>query len=243
MADVGPDRRCRLDALARYLGDVAEDDAAGATLPRTIGWVLRRTRMEIDRFPTLGEDLVLQTFCSGVASRWAERTTLVSGSQSASWRAAAVWVALDATTGSPARLGDWFLDVYGPSAGGRRASARLTLAAPPERVRRAGRPWPLRRSDVDAWAHVHNAVAWAAVEDAVEIAPGDSVVALLEHHASIAPESAPILAAERAGGEWRTWLLDSRPPGEVLVASVVEVSGNGASRASAAAPGVRRPIG
>ncbi|MGH9099568.1 MAG: acyl-ACP thioesterase domain-containing protein [Acidimicrobiales bacterium] len=240
MADVGPDRRGRLDALARYLAEVAEDDASGAALPPTIGWVLRRTRLEVDRFPVLGEDLVLRTFCSGIASRWAERTTYVEGSFGAGWRALSIWVAVDTKTGAPARLGERFAAVYGSSAGGRRISARLTLATPGARVARAGRQWPLRRSDLDAWSHVNNAVAWAAVEDAVDLEPADSVVAVVEHHSPIGAETAPVLAVEREAGSWRVWLLGSRDPGDMLVASALEVL-----RAGAAHTGDpnRHPIG
>ncbi len=224
MADVGPDRRCRMDALARYLAEVAEDDAAGAELPSTIGWILRRTRMEIDRFPTLGEELVLHTFCSATASRWAERSTVVRGSSGAECRAASIWVAVDTRTGAPARLGEQFLRVYGPSAGGRQASARLELGTPPDVTARSARPWALRRSDLDAWTHVNNAIAWAAVEDAVDIAAASSVVALVEHHSPIGPGTAPLLAADRSGGTWRVWLLEDEPPGNVLVASTLTVS-------------------
>ncbi len=228
MADVGSDRRCRLDAMARYLAEVAEDDAAGADLPPTIGWILRRTRMEIDRFPTLGEELVLHTFCSATASRWAERSTLVRGSSGAECRAASIWVAVDTRTGAPARVGEQFLRVYGPSAGGRQASARLELGAPPDAAVGSARPWPLRRSDLDAWTHVNNAIAWAAVEEAVDITPTGSVVALVEHHSAIGPETAPLLAVDRSGSTWRVWLLDDGPPGNVLVASTLTARTDGA---------------
>lgn len=223
MADVGPQRRARLDALARYLGDVAEDDAAGATIPITIGWVLRSTRMHVDRFPVLGEQLVFHTFCSATASRWAERTTQVHGSAGARFRAVSIWVAVDTRTGGPARLGDWFFAVYGPSAGGKRASARLTLGPPPDPVTGAVRPWPLRRSDLDAWAHVNNAVAWAAVEDAVDISPDDSVVALIEHHSPIDAKTEPVLVVDRSDDRWCVWLLSSSPAGSVLVASLLDI--------------------
>lgn len=223
MADVGPQRRARLDALARYLGDVADDDAAEANLPSTIGWVLRSTRMYIHRFPMLGEELVLQTFCSATASRWAERTTQVRGSDGAHFRAVSIWVAVDTRTGGTVRLGEWFLAVYGPSAGGTRASARLTLGAPPEPVTGSVRPWPLRRSDLDAWAHVNNAVAWAAVEDAVDISAADSVVALIEHHSPIDAKTEPVLVVDRPDDRWCVWLLSSRPPGRVLVASLLDI--------------------
>lgn len=223
MADAGPDRRARLDAIARYLHDVAEDDASSAALPSTVGWVLRSTRMEIGRFPTLGEDLVLHTFCSATASRWAERTTVAHGSRGARIRAVSVWVAIDVDAGTPARLGDWFFSIYGPSAGGRHASARLGLHAPDDVVALAARPWPIRRSDLDAWAHVNNAVAWAAVEDAVEIGAADSMVALVEHHAPIGPDAEPVLATDRDGDEWSVWLLEPGKPPGLLVASKVEL--------------------
>lgn len=229
MADVGPDRRARLDALARYLGDVAEDDAASAALPLTVGWVLRSTHMYIDQFPMLGEELVLQTFCSATASRWAERTTEVRGSVGAQFRAVSIWVALDTRTGGLARLGDWFFAVYGPSAGGRRASAKLTLGAPSDPATDSARPWPVRRSDLDAWAHVNNAVAWAAVEEAVDISPADSVIALIEHHSPIDPTMEPLLAVNRSDGKWSVWLLDSRPPGSMFVASLVDIRQGAAS--------------
>lgn len=226
MADVGEDRRARLDALARYLHDVAEDDAAGADLPPTVGWVLRSTRMEVVAFPALGEELTLHTFCSAAASRWAERTTVVEGSNGARARAVSIWVALDMATGAPVRLGEWFSAVYGPSAGGRRASARLTLEPPGAAVVGSGRKWPIRRSDVDAWGHVNNAIAWAAVEDAVAIDPAASLVAVLEHHAPIDPATTPVLAVERdteGSGDSRVWLvLDDAGldvPPRVLVAA------------------------
>ncbi len=221
MSDVGADRRARLDSLARYLHDVAEDDAAGATLPSTIGWVLRSTRIDIGRFPSLGEELTLRTFCSATASRWAERTTVAHGSEGAQFRAVSIWVAVDTETGAPARLGDWFFSIYGPSASGRHASARLALSAPDPMVARAARPWPLRRSDFDAWGHVNNAIAWAAVEDSVDVRGVDSLLALLEHHAPIDPGAKPLLAAERKDNEWSVWLLEPGEPGQVLMVSKI----------------------
>jgi acyl-ACP thioesterase len=177
----------------------------------------------------LGEELVLHTFCSATASRWAERTTQVRGSGGARCCAVSIWVAVDTRTGGPARLGEWFFAVYGPSAGGRRASAKLTLGAPSGQVAGSARPWPLRRSDLDAWAHVNNAVAWAAVEDAVDISPADSVVAMIEHHSPIEAEMEPVLAVNRSDDKWSVWLLDSRPSGRVLVASMLDVRKGAAS--------------
>jgi len=40
--DVTPGGRLRLDALARYLQDVAEDDVADSGLAEPYGWLVRR---------------------------------------------------------------------------------------------------------------------------------------------------------------------------------------------------------
>jgi hypothetical protein len=76
---------------------------------------------------------------------------------------------------------------------------------------------------------VNNAIGWAAVEDAVDISPADSVVALIEHHSPIDAEMEPVLSADQAGDKWSVWLLDSRPPRRVLVASLLDIRQGAAS--------------
>lgn len=226
LGDAAPDRRARLDALARYLQDVAEDDAAEADLPSSIGWVLRRTRMTVIRYPLLGERLQLATFCSGIAARWAERTTTIrsagdtDGDGGVLAQATSVWVAIDLRSGTPARLGERFTEIYGAAAGGRGASARLALGPPPDTARESARPWPLRTSDLDVWGHVNNAVAWAAVEDAMEAGEEAPLVAELEHHRPIEPDRRPLLALQARDDGRAAWLLDGEH-GEVLVAALV----------------------
>src|SRR5215467_4873239 len=45
--DVTPDGRLRLDALARYLQDVAEDDVADSGLAEPYDWLARRCALTI----------------------------------------------------------------------------------------------------------------------------------------------------------------------------------------------------
>jgi hypothetical protein len=75
LGDVDPAGELRLDAIARYLQDVASDDAIDAGLSNALGWVVRRTMIRIDRPLTVGEPLSLVTFCSGTGRSWAERRT------------------------------------------------------------------------------------------------------------------------------------------------------------------------
>lgn len=165
LGDVTPSGRLRLDALARYLQDIAADDVDEAGI--TGAWVLRRVALSIGRLPSFRDDVELVTFCSGTGGRWAERRTTMTIGGEPSVEAVALWVYVD-EQGRPARLEDWFYDLYGTAANGRRVGQRLKLPAPPSDVTR--RPWVLRASDLDVLGHVNNAVAWAIVED--EIARG-----------------------------------------------------------------------
>lgn len=215
LGDATPDGRCRLDALAHYLQDVAEDDAAEAGLPDSIGWVLRSTRMVVHRFPRRGEAMALATYCSGMASRWAARTTTVTGDGDGLVQATAVWVAVDVRTGTPARLGGRFAEVYGAAAAGHRASARLVLGPPPPDAVDRARSWPLRASDFDVWGHVNNAVSWVAVEDAADPTRWRPLAAEVEHPDAIGPETRPVLAVAPGEVGADVWLLDAED-GHVL---------------------------
>jgi acyl-ACP thioesterase len=223
LGDATPGRRARLDALARYLHDVAEDDAADVGLTPDIGWVLRKTRLSVRRFPMLGEAVRLDTFCSATASRWAQRTTIVTGDGGGWAQATSVWVAIDVATGTPARLGPRFRAAYGPSAGDRRASARLRLPPPPPDLATHGSPWPLRSSDFDIWGHVNNAISWAAVEDALgSLGRVDDLPlrAEVEHNDAIAPGAEPRLAVAPSDGAIDAWLVDGT---RVLMSARVRV--------------------
>ncbi|MFN0026245.1 MAG: acyl-[acyl-carrier-protein] thioesterase [Acidimicrobiales bacterium] len=165
LGDVSPHGWARLDALARYLQDVANDDAYDSGIDNPGVWVVRRSTIEVYRRPTLREDLTLRTFCSGTGACWAERRTSVTGSGGAHLEAAVLWVQLDSDGTRPARLGPDFAAVYGESAAGRKVRANLTLDQYPP----AGptSTFPLRRTDLDVMGHVNNAVYWGMLEEVV----------------------------------------------------------------------------
>ena len=167
LGDVTPRRRLRLDAVARYLQDVAADDGDDALLPPGAGWILRRIDLVVDRLPALGDDVVLETRCTGIGAgaRWAERTTTIrdATTDGLAVTARAVWVYVDLITLAPRGLPPEFFAVYGDAVREHRVSARLSLPkVDPASVRV---PWPLRRTDIDVYGHVNNANYWAAVEE------------------------------------------------------------------------------
>jgi len=164
LGDVDTSGALRLEAVARYLQDVATDDADDAQLSERRGvWVLRSTDLAISRLPRYHEAVELATFCSGIGPRWAERRTRLVGSHDARIESASLWVFVDRERGRPLALDDDFHELYGASAQGRRVRGRLVHgAAPPDAARR---PWSLRASDFDVLDHVNNARSLEAIED------------------------------------------------------------------------------
>jgi acyl-ACP thioesterase len=171
LGDVTPAGRLRLDATARYLQDVSNDDTRDAALPDEWAWVVRRTVIDVDTFPRLDEELVLATFCGGTGGRWAERRVSISGSRGGRIEAATIWVHVDPSTARPRPLSDEFHRIFGPTAAGRRVSARLSHGDPPAAALADALPWPLRAVDFDMLGHVNNAASWAIVEEALARQP------------------------------------------------------------------------
>jgi acyl-ACP thioesterase len=207
--EVTPAGRLRLDALARYLQEAAEDDLTDARWTEPQVWLVRRTAVVIRAWPRLGQRVTVQTYCSGTGPRWAERTTTLTGSGRDLVQATAVWAAVGRADGRPSVPGPQFQEIYGAAAGGRAVSARLALPRPPAGVPAA--PWPLRAADFDPARHVNNAVHWAAAEDA--LAGLDWLdwlpdAAVMEYHRAIEPGAAPALAVCPGRDAVGLWLLD-----------------------------------
>ncbi|MGI9644143.1 MAG: acyl-[acyl-carrier-protein] thioesterase [Ilumatobacteraceae bacterium] len=163
LGDVDAEGMLRLDAIARYLQDVATDDADECGLDGRYGWVVRRTMIDVAQPASYREPLELTTFCTGSGRSWAERRTSITGARGAAIETVALWVQVDPATGRPAGLASNFHDIYGEAAAGRQVSTRLRLDAPTEGLER--RPWMVRRVDLDPFHHVNNAVHWAVLEE------------------------------------------------------------------------------
>lgn len=162
LGDASPAGRLRLDALARYFQDVADDDASDAGFGSS-SWVVRRSVIQVASFPRFGEALVLRTFCSGTGGRWAERRYSVAGDGGGRVEAVSLWVHLDPASQRPAALPGGFEAVYGEAAGGRTVGVRRRHGDPPPDATR--QPWPVRFADFDVMGHVNNAAYWAGVEE------------------------------------------------------------------------------
>jgi len=162
LCDLDAAGRVRLDALARFLQDVAIDDVeeTGWGLPEHL-WFIRRIRIDVLTPFLEDREVELRTWCSGLARVAAGRRWSLRGDRGGAAEVDSVWIHLG-PDGRPQRIGAEF-GVYAEAAGGCRVSTRLDLPDPPADAPRAS--WPLRAADIDLHGHVNNAVYWQAVEE------------------------------------------------------------------------------
>jgi acyl-ACP thioesterase len=221
-ADCAPSGRVRLDALACWLQDVAYADVQDAGLDQAAVWVVRRTRIRVNRFPRFGERFGLTTFCSGIGRMWAERRTDIVSEDAANGaapdvEAVSLWVHLDAEHWRPSPLTQSEMDTYGGMPA-RRVSARLRHPAP--ETTEGGAGWVFRATECDIADHVNNAAYWQPLEE--ELLAGEDPAQLdveIEYRAPAQPGTKRVVS----NGSYR-WIVGD---GDELHASIRMGAGDG----------------
>jgi acyl-ACP thioesterase len=217
LADCAPSGRIRLDALARWLQDVAYADVEDAGLEAAAVWVVRRSRMRVNRFPRFGERCTVRTFCSGIGRMWAERRTTIvgSGESSPEVEAVSLWVHLDPELRRPTPLTAAELATYGQLGHDRRISARLRHPPPSGADREWG--WRFRATDCDLADHVNNSAYWQPLEEELLAGPDPASIDVeIEFRSPAQPGDKRILASGQ-----RRWITgtDGESHASVLLLS------------------------
>jgi acyl-ACP thioesterase len=160
LTDMDPQGRLRLDAIARFLQEIAIDDVdeTGWGTPDHL-WFVRRMRIDVVEPFLADRGVELVTWCSGLSTVAAGRRWSLTGDRGGRIEVDSVWIHLDPDQ-RPARITRF--DAYARAACGRRVSAKPQLADPATDGPRS--LWPLRASDVDLHGHVNNTVYWQAIE-------------------------------------------------------------------------------
>ncbi|HTX10261.1 MAG TPA: acyl-ACP thioesterase domain-containing protein [Solirubrobacteraceae bacterium] len=214
LADCAPSGRVRLDSLARFAQDIAFADAVEAGLSETAQWVVRRTRMRVQRFPRFGQSLKLATFCSGLGRMWAERRTSIAvDGDPAQVEVVSLWVHLDPVSGRPTPLRGDELAMWGESARGRKVTARLHHPGPEAAQDRI--PWRFRGTECDLAGHINNAAYFVPLEEEL-VDGGDppSIDVEIEYRAPAQPGEKVVLR----NGTCR-WIVS--PDGETHASLIV----------------------
>ena len=216
LADCTPSGRVRLDALARFVQDIAYADADDVGLSRTATWVVRRTRMRVTRFPRFGERLELATFCSGTGRMWAERRTSIVGDAAGEVEVVSLWVHLDPVSGRPTPLTEEELAVWGESTAGRKVTARLRHPGPEDSEESF--PWSFRRTECDLAEHINNAAYLQPLEE--ELLQGGDLASIDIEIEYRSPAQAGDKLVLRQGA--RRWIIS--PDGETHASLIVNSS-------------------
>jgi acyl-ACP thioesterase len=194
--DCAPSGRMRLDAIAGWLQDVAYADVEDAGLEQAAVWVVRRTRIRVNRWPRFGERFDMTTFCSGLGRMWAERRTdiVCQGGPAAAppdVEAVSLWVHLDREHWRPSPLTEAEITTYG-GAPDRRVSARLRHPTPDGAD--CVVPWSFRATECDIADHINNAAYWLPLEEEIlAAADPDGLDVEVEYRAPAQPGAKRVL--------------------------------------------------
>ena len=191
LGDATPKGRLRLDATARYLQDVSNDDTRDAEWSDPHWWVVRRTVIDVLTFPEYLQEIDLTTWCGGTGSHWAERRTRITSLDGdVLVDAAALWVHVDRDNLQPSRVPGDVAAILAESSAGRTVGARLLLREKDfDTAAATVAPWPLRFSDFDAVGHMNNAAYWEVLEEhmAGDITARSGLRAVVEHVVQVEP--------------------------------------------------------
>ena len=153
--------RCRLDAIARWLQDVAYADVIDAGFEGRGAWIVRRTANPGRILPPLRRELTRADVLQRHRPLLGRAAHLDSGAAAPPWRPVALWVCLDPERGRPHALPARFLEVYEESAAGRDANVRLRHPEPPDGRRALALAFP-GRGDGSGRSHQQLALLDAA---------------------------------------------------------------------------------
>ena len=218
LADCAPSGRMRLDAIARWMQDIAYADVDDAGVAGHAFWILRRTRIRVNRFPQVNEPHLVRTFCSGVGRLVAERRTVISpvdDPDRAHVETASLWVHLDPLTRRPSHITqDEFDRLADNGYGERSVSHRLTHPRPEPGSGIKLFDWNFRRVDTDVADHVNNAAYWTPFEEELlavtpaELTAAPTQLSTVDAELEFRDGAQPGLAQYMADGPETRFILD-----------------------------------
>lgn len=163
--DTTVDGKIRLDAIARIVSEVSEDDLVDLGCPNTRWWMARKIIVEVSDASFGQHQFSCRTWAGGMARVAAERRVSLKSDSGASYESAVTWISIDPETTRPAPLPKWFADEYSSACAGRKASIRMTHSSVVDEADSV--VWPLRRVDFDQHGHVNNGAYWPVIEEMI----------------------------------------------------------------------------
>ncbi|NQE91208.1 hypothetical protein HPY32_30180 [Nocardia terpenica] len=219
--DVDRHGRLRLDAIARYLQDIAwEDLKASRFVDSDPTWIVRRTVIDVVRPIRWPDHLSLRRWCSGVSTRWANMRVRITSDAGGLVETEAFWINVDEGTGTAARISDaGFLHLAASTDQHRLRWTPMLHGVPPPRSD-TDLVYQIREVDIDLLMHMNNAAYWQAVEQFLPNHSGfrtGPYRAVIEYNAPITADQSLLIRSEVSQIGLNLWFLTERINATALV--------------------------
>lgn len=239
--DVDQNMRVRLDGLARYLQDVANDNIAVATFADLDPfWIIRRTIIDVIEPLTWPSDFRAERWCGALSTRWTDmRVRIIGDTQTNRFNpeprpnglveTEAFWINVN-ESGMPSRISDEALEILGQMTDEHRLkwkSMNPGNAPDAEDLKDGDREHVLRITDFDPFKHLNNAAYLESVED--ELVDHPDLIegpyrTVIEYLRPIAPGTRVTVRRRRDADRLLMWIMTAGPDRSLTVASTVSVS-------------------
>jgi acyl-ACP thioesterase len=166
VGDIDRTGRLRLDAAARHIQDIGQDQLREMGFEETHPlWIVRRTMVDLVRPIEFQDMLRLRRWCSGTSNRWCEMRVRIDGRKGGLIESEAFWININRETQGPARIADDFLEGLRRTTNVDRLRWKAYLSPGGRGDADQIRDYPIRVSDIDIFDHMNNSVYWSVVED------------------------------------------------------------------------------
>lgn len=235
--DVDQEMRVRLDGLARYLQDVANDNIAPLKFAQSDPfWIVRRTVIDVLEPITWPADFHAERWCGALSTRWTDmRVRLVSKSETNRFNpeprpnghieTVAFWINVT-DQGMPSRISDDGFEMLSEMTDEHRLRwSSMNPAQPPspDELELPDREHVLRITDFDPFKHLNNAAYLEAIEDELVDHPDLLDVPhrlVIEYLRPITPGTPITLRRKRIEDCLYVWMLIPSDDGPVVAATV-----------------------
>ena len=162
--EINPEEQATPLTLLYYLEDsaIAHSESAGFGVAQIkaegLAWILNRWHLQMNRYPMLGEKVIIETWPSSFERFYGTREFLIRNTnQEIIGRATSLWIFYNIATKRPCRIRSEFGEVYG-------LDPMRAIDDPFDALQAMGaedgegeQEFSVRRSDIDTNGHVNNA--------------------------------------------------------------------------------------
>ncbi|MCP9273399.1 acyl-[acyl-carrier-protein] thioesterase [Mycolicibacterium arenosum] len=162
--DIDDQLHLRLDGVGRYIQEVGAENLVDAgEAENHPHWIVNRTVIDVIEPIEWPNDISFSRWCSALSSRWCTMRVQLVGSDGGRIETEGFWIAINKDTLTPSRVSDTLTEKFASTTTEHRLKWRPWLRDLTDAT--AESPFALRRTDIDIFQHVTNAVYWHAVHE------------------------------------------------------------------------------